>query len=161
MEITLHKSRIILSCVLIQSSHSLRIYNALHKKYLFLQTFLPLNLLGFVTDSINWVKTYGKCAFIRICYWIPFDVSIYLILRVNSTVFPKLWKMSLEWESCTDSIFFTVLPHTAKYMHLLPAFPAKNVSVYGKYHSNKNIQNNSLSGCKPYAVLPNKAFHVC
>lgn len=159
MEITLHKFRIILSCVLIQSSHQ-RIYNALHKNFLFLQMFLPLNLLGFVTDSINWVKPYGKRAFIRIYYWIPFDVSIYLILVVNSIVFPKLWKMSLEWESSTDSIFFTVLPHAAKYMHLLPAFPAKNVSVYGKYHSNKNIQNTSL-GAKPYAVLPSKAFHVC
>lgn len=45
-----------LSCIFIQRYHSLSSYYALHKNYLFLQIFPPLNLLGFVTDSINQVK---------------------------------------------------------------------------------------------------------
>lgn len=65
------------------------------------------------------------------------------------------------WESSTDSIFLAVLPLAAKYMLLLPAFPARNIMVFGKYHSNKNIQNNLLSRSKPCAMLANKAFHVC
>lgn len=56
MEITLHRFKNMLSCVLIQSFRSLSVYYALHKDYLFLQVFLPLNLLEFVTDSIKQVK---------------------------------------------------------------------------------------------------------
>jgi len=65
------------------------------------------------------------------------------------------------WESSVDSIVLTVLPHAARYMLLLPAFPARNIVVLGKYRSNKSVQNNLLSGSEPCALLTIKDFHVC
>lgn len=65
------------------------------------------------------------------------------------------------WESGTESIFLTFLLHAAKYLLLLPNFPARNIVIFGKYHSDKNIQNSLLSWSKPYAMLTNKAFQAC
>jgi len=91
-----------LSCVLIQSFHSLSTNYAMHKNCLFLQMLLPLNLLGLVTDKIS-EGAYVKQAFIRTCEWIvrisflfSFSVNVCLILLVNSEVFLRLRTLSLD-----------------------------------------------------------------